>query len=88
MAIQLPKYQRQVGTASGAEAMKTVDPAVATAPYRAMGKAIDASTDAAVEFGMRLKKHKEEEVWRFAGGGWCFRVACVFCGHSVSISWW
>jgi hypothetical protein len=60
MAIKLPKYEKQVGTASGAGAMQAIDPSVATAPIRAATEAIGATTDMALDFGARLKKHKDE----------------------------
>ena len=60
MAIKLPKYQKQVGVASGAEVYKDVDERAALAPIQAASQAIGATTDMAVEFGSRLHKHKVE----------------------------
>ena len=60
MAIKLPKYQKQVGVASGAEVYKDVDERAALAPIQAASQAIGATTDMAMEFGARLKKHKDD----------------------------
>lgn len=60
MAIKLPKYQQQVGVASGAGAMQTIDPNAAVAPLRAATQALDAVTNMGVEFASKLKEHKEK----------------------------
>jgi hypothetical protein len=59
MAIQLPKYQKQVGV-SGATTEQLIDPDVAAAPLRAATKAIGAVTDMGMEFASKLRQHKDE----------------------------
>ena len=59
MAIQLPKYQKQVGV-SGATTEQLIDPDVAAAPLRAATQAIGAVTDMGMEFASKLRQHKDE----------------------------